>query len=175
MRWHVSSQRCLGDLPREYRSYEPSWAATSKGAIGAYRGRMQPAWPTLDYDTKTVRVRVTLPCACATWRPRISSATSIRVCAALGEIESLESSRCFTAYNEGSRLCAAIDPSGAAAGSTTRSGRRMRETERPSAKSIVIGEAAANPIGRRTDDPTFDPRGTQRRARCPVVLHEPRP
>src|SRR5260221_12622930 len=42
-------------LPREYRSSASSWARDSQGRnrriIG---GRMQPAWPTLDYDTKPV-------------------------------------------------------------------------------------------------------------------------
>src|SRR5205814_1007261 len=42
-------------LPRDYRVYAPGWARDSEGRnrrmIG---GRMQPAWPTLDYDTKIV-------------------------------------------------------------------------------------------------------------------------
>jgi hypothetical protein len=42
-------------LPREYRAFAPGWAVDTQGRnrrmIG---GRMQPAWPTVDYDTKPV-------------------------------------------------------------------------------------------------------------------------
>ena len=153
-------------LPRDYRAYAPGWAVDTQGRnrrmIG---GRMQPAWPTVDYDTKPVE-GASDPHARLRDMDDVGIAIGYLYPSAglhFGAIDRLDVVEVLCrAYNEWIRDFCAVDRHRLRAAAVVPQldvAAAMRETQR------AIGELGLsavmlrpNPIGGRTlDDPTLDP------------------
>jgi predicted TIM-barrel fold metal-dependent hydrolase len=169
-------------LPREYRAFAPGWAVDTQGRnrrmIG---GRMQPAWPTVDYDTKPV-AGASDPHARLRDMDDVGIAIGYLYPSAglhFGAIDRLDIVEVLSrAYNEWIRDFCAADRRRLRASAVVPQldvAAAMREAEYAiGALGLSAVMLRPNPIGGRTlDDPTFDPLWSLiEELDVPVVLHE---